>query len=80
MKGLRKSQEFFFASSSAADLNAVCIYVCKRSRQTFRDLLQTGEHLGQLLLSLCQLPSAREIYPEQSHDGVYDLRGEREKT
>lgn len=41
--------------------------------QTFRDLLQPGEHLGQFLLPLSQLASTRKVYSEQSHDGVDDL-------
>lgn len=47
--------------------------------QTFRDLLQPGEHLGQFLLPLSQLASTREVYSEQSHDGVDDLN-RREQT
>lgn len=42
--------------------------------QTFRDLLQPGEHLCQFLLPLSQLTSTREVYSEQSHDGVDDLK------
>lgn len=41
--------------------------------QTFRDLLQPGQHLGQFLLPLGQLASTRKVYSEQSHDGVDDL-------
>lgn len=43
---------------------------------TFRYLLQPGEHLGQLLLPLCQLAPAREVHTEECHDGVYDLSNE----
>lgn len=46
---------------------------CTLLVQTFRDLLQPGEHLGQFLLSLSQLASAGEVNSEQSHDGVDDL-------
>ena len=45
--------------------------------ETFRDLLQSGEHLGQLLLSLGQLSTSGEVHPEQSHDGVNDLKRHR---
>lgn len=41
--------------------------------ETFRDLLQPGEHLGQFLLPLSQLTPARKVHSEQSHDGVDDL-------
>lgn len=41
--------------------------------QTFWDLLQPGEHLGQFLLPFSQLPSTRKVDSEQSHDGVDDL-------
>lgn len=40
---------------------------------TFRDLLQPGEHLRQFLLPLSQLTPARKVHSEQSHDGVDDL-------
>ena len=36
------------------------------------DLLQLGHHLGQVLLSLSQLPTAGEVDPEESHDAVHD--------
>lgn len=45
--------------------------------QTFRDLLQPGEHLGQFLLPFSQLTPTREVNPEQSHDGVNDLKTEK---
>lgn len=40
---------------------------------TFGDLLQPGEHLGQLLLPLSQFTPTGEVHSEQSHDGVNDL-------
>lgn len=54
---------YVFTPHSISDVN--CIFVL-----TFRDLLQPGEHLGQFLLALSQLTSAREVHSEQSHDGV----------
>ena len=49
------------------------MFVAFTHLQTFRDLLQPGEHLGQFLLPLGQLASPREVHSEQSHDGVDDL-------
>ena len=46
------------------------------SLATFWYLLQSRQHLSQFLLSVCQLSSAREVNPEQCHDGVHYLQKE----
>lgn len=58
---------------------AAAAFVCAGC-STFGDLLQPGEHLGQFLLPLSQLPPTRKVHSEQGHDGVDDLTPRRWRT
>lgn len=44
------------------------------NERTFRNLLQSGQHLREFLLSVGEFTSAAEVDAKQRHDGVNDLQ------